>query len=140
MFPEVEGYTAAVPSKRDLLTLVKAIQDEVVTVVLEGDRSLVKLVGREALKAVQLLLTKVENMAGVGESSVRVVLCCIVLYCIVLYCIVLYCIVLYCIVLYCTVLYCIVLYCIVLYCIVLCCVVVWCGVLCCVVMWCGGSL
>ena len=36
MFPEVEGYTAAVPSKRDLLTLVKAIQDEVTTAVLEG--------------------------------------------------------------------------------------------------------
>jgi hypothetical protein len=36
MFPEVDGYTPAVPSKRDLLALVKVIQDEITTAVIEG--------------------------------------------------------------------------------------------------------
>ena len=36
MFSESEGYSAAVPSKRDLQTLVKAIQDEITSVVIEG--------------------------------------------------------------------------------------------------------
>jgi hypothetical protein len=35
MFSESEGYSAAVPSRRDLQTLVKAIQDEVASVVIE---------------------------------------------------------------------------------------------------------
>ena len=72
MFPEVEGYTAAVPSKRDLQALLKTVQEEVVHVVLEGDRSLVKIIAKEALKAVQLLLTKVEGMISAGLESTRI--------------------------------------------------------------------
>lgn len=35
MFSESEGYSAAIPSRRDLQTLVKVIQDEVAAVVIE---------------------------------------------------------------------------------------------------------
>jgi hypothetical protein len=60
MFSESEGYSAAIPSRRDLQTLVKVIQDEVASVVIErslslpsscrltllSDRGLVKIIGR----------------------------------------------------------------------------------------------
>jgi hypothetical protein len=36
MFPEVEGYIAAVPSKRDLLALARVVQEELTVAVLEG--------------------------------------------------------------------------------------------------------
>eukprot|EP00604_Paraphysomonas_vestita_P002961 CAMPEP_0174820938 /NCGR_PEP_ID=MMETSP1107-20130205/5099_1 /TAXON_ID=36770 /ORGANISM="Paraphysomonas vestita, Strain GFlagA" /LENGTH=344 /DNA_ID=CAMNT_0016037261 /DNA_START=11 /DNA_END=1042 /DNA_ORIENTATION=- len=72
MFNESEGYSAAVPSKRDLQTLVKVIQDEITSVVIEGDRGLVKIIGKEATKTIQLLLTKVENMSSNGPDSIRI--------------------------------------------------------------------
>lgn len=72
MFPEVEGYTAAVPSKRDLQALLKAVQEDVVHAVLEGDRTLVRIVAKEAFKAVRLLLTKVEGMVSNGLESTRI--------------------------------------------------------------------
>jgi hypothetical protein len=62
MFPEMEGYTAAIPSKRDLQTLVKAIQSELVHVVIESDVGLIRYVSREALKSLQLISSKVEDM------------------------------------------------------------------------------
>lgn len=62
MFPEMEGYTAAIPSKRDLQTLIKAIQVELVHVVVESDIGLIRYVSREALKTLQLISSKVEDM------------------------------------------------------------------------------
>lgn len=62
MFPEMDGYTAAIPSKRDLQTLVKSIQNELVQAVQESDVTLLRLVGREALKTLRLITSKVEEM------------------------------------------------------------------------------
>lgn len=62
MFPELEGYTAAVPSKRDLLALTKAIQAEFATALIESDVGLVQLVSREFLKTIKLMLSKIEGM------------------------------------------------------------------------------
>jgi hypothetical protein len=53
MFPELEGYTAAVPSKRDLQALVRAVQGEMVTALLEADAALVVLVCREFYKVIE---------------------------------------------------------------------------------------
>lgn len=72
MFPETEGYTAAIPSKRDLQTLVKAIESELVNAALEGDLILVKQVGREALKAIQLMITKVEDMILTSQDVKKI--------------------------------------------------------------------
>lgn len=62
MFPELEGYTAAVPSKRDLLALTNAIQAEFATALIESDVGLVQLVSREFLKTIKLMLSKIEGM------------------------------------------------------------------------------
>jgi len=35
MFPEVEGFQAAIPSKRDMQALVSAVQSELVAVIAE---------------------------------------------------------------------------------------------------------
>ena len=35
MFPEVEGFQAAIPSKRDLMTLISAAQAEILLVIVE---------------------------------------------------------------------------------------------------------
>jgi hypothetical protein len=48
-------FTAAIPSKRDLQTLIKAIQAELVAVTIEGDIGLIALVSKEALKSLQLI-------------------------------------------------------------------------------------
>ena len=72
MFPEVEGYTAAIPSKRDLLTFIKAIYAEVSAALLDGDGPLVQLVVRECLKSVDLFLTKVEGLIYSGPDANRV--------------------------------------------------------------------
>jgi hypothetical protein len=47
----VVWFTAAIPSKRDLQTLIKAIQAELVAVTIEGDIGLIALVSKEALKS-----------------------------------------------------------------------------------------
>ena len=62
MFPEVEGYTAAIPSKRDLQALTKALQAELVTAVIESDIGLVAASCKEFTKATQLMLSKIEGM------------------------------------------------------------------------------
>lgn len=62
MFPEVEGYTAAIPSKRDLQALTKALQSELVTAVIESDIGLVAASCKEFTKATQLMLSKIEGM------------------------------------------------------------------------------
>jgi len=62
MFPEMEGYTAAVPSKRDLQALMKTLQTELVNVAVESEVGLVRVVSREALKAIRLMATKIEGM------------------------------------------------------------------------------
>lgn len=54
--------TAAVPSKRDLLALTKAIQAEFSNAAAEGDASLVALLCKEFLKTVRLMLSKIEGM------------------------------------------------------------------------------
>jgi hypothetical protein len=54
--------TAAVPSKRDLLALTKAIHAEFSTALIESDVGLVQLVSREFLKTVKLMLSKIEGM------------------------------------------------------------------------------
>jgi hypothetical protein len=55
---------AAVPSKRDLLALTKAIQSEFSTAAAEGDASLVALLCKEFLKTVRLMLSKIEGMVA----------------------------------------------------------------------------
>lgn len=62
MFPDLDGYIAAVPSKRDLQTLIKQIQQEFVTAATESDLGLIRLVAREFQKTVQIMLTKIESM------------------------------------------------------------------------------
>ena len=62
MFPEMEGYTSAVPSKRDLLSFVKAVQVELVDSANESDTGLIRFVCKEISKAVHLLITKIEGM------------------------------------------------------------------------------
>jgi hypothetical protein len=62
MFPELEGYTAAVPSKRDLQSFIKVVQTELTEAAVESDVGLVRFVCREIAKAIQLLMTKIEGM------------------------------------------------------------------------------
>ena len=61
MFPEVEGYTSAVPSKRDLQALFKAIQAELISAAVEGDGCLLKSGCREMQKAIHLVVAKVSQ-------------------------------------------------------------------------------
>lgn len=72
MFPEMEGYTAAVPSKRDLLALTKALHTELVSAAIESEVGLVRAVCREAHKAVQLMVTKVEGMILNSPEAQRI--------------------------------------------------------------------
>ena len=72
MFPEMEGYTAAVPSKRDLLALTKAMQTELVNAAVESEVGLIRSVCREAHKAVQLMATKVEGMIINNPEAQRI--------------------------------------------------------------------
>ena len=53
MFPELEGYTSAVPSKRDLMSFVKAVQLELVDAASESDVCLIRFVFREIEQAVK---------------------------------------------------------------------------------------
>lgn len=71
MFPEMEGYTAAVPSKRDLQALTKALQTELATAAAESEVGLLRAVSREALKAVQLMVTKIEGMIVNNSDALR---------------------------------------------------------------------
>lgn len=74
MFSESEGYSAAIPSKRDLQTLVKTIQDEISCVVIEryviqsnrnnlvcSDRGLVKIIGRFENRKDDVLLRELQG-------------------------------------------------------------------------------
>lgn len=69
MFPELEGYTAAVPSKRDVQELLKAITTELVAAAADGGISLLRVVSVECMKAVQLIVTKVRGMAITASSD-----------------------------------------------------------------------
>lgn len=73
MFPEMEGYTAAVPSKRDLQALTKAMQTELVNVAVDSEVGLLRSVNREALKAVQLMITKIEGMIMNNAETIKIV-------------------------------------------------------------------
>ena len=62
MFPQLEGYTAAVPSKRDVQELMKVLSRELSASVTDGGLSLFKVVCLEANKSVHLILSNVKNM------------------------------------------------------------------------------
>lgn len=68
MFPEIEGYTAAVPSKRDIQTLIKVIQNELIIAIVEGERGLLKAVLKEAFKVLRTMISKVEGMTNVSQE------------------------------------------------------------------------
>lgn len=72
MFPEVEGYTAAVPSRRDLQTLTKAIQSELTTAVIESDIGLVGAICKELVKVVKLMLSKIETMVANSADTRKI--------------------------------------------------------------------
>ena len=69
MFPEMAGYEGAVPSKRDLQALFKAIQSELVSASVEGDWTLLKTTCKEMQKSIHLVVTKVEGMTMTGLDS-----------------------------------------------------------------------
>jgi hypothetical protein len=72
MFPDLDGYIAAIPSKRDLLTLIRAIQQEYVTVATEStDLSFISLLNREVVKTIRLMLTKMESMVVSNGADAR---------------------------------------------------------------------
>lgn len=54
--------SAAVPSKRDLQALTRAIQSEFIIAVTESEAGLVLIICKEFLKIVRLMLTKIEGM------------------------------------------------------------------------------
>eukprot|EP00605_Chrysophyceae_sp_TOSAG23-4_P001608 GSChrysophyteH1.ASY1.ANO1.1768.1 assembled CDS len=66
MFPEMEGYTAAIPSKRDIMEFTKAITAELITASTEstggGPGSLLRAVCKETQKAIRLMIAKIEAM------------------------------------------------------------------------------
>lgn len=72
MFPELEGYTSAVPSKRDLLSFVKVVQAELVDAASESDTGLIRFVCKEIAKAVQLLVSKIEGMVQTTAESSKI--------------------------------------------------------------------
>jgi hypothetical protein len=72
MFPEMDGYTAAVPSKRDLQALIKAIQVELVTATVEGECGLVRIICNEASKTIKLMLTKIEGTTINGAEAKKI--------------------------------------------------------------------
>ena len=72
MFPEVEGFTSAVPSKRDISSFTAAIRLELVHVFLESDLGLLRLLSREVLRAVSLLMTKLEGLVSSTAEVFRI--------------------------------------------------------------------
>ena len=72
MFPEVEGFTSAVPSKRDIASFTAAIRLELVNVFVESDLGLLRLLSREVLRAVSLLLTKLEALVSSTADVFRI--------------------------------------------------------------------
>jgi hypothetical protein len=73
MFPELDGYTAAIPSKRDLQTFIKAIQNEFITVIVESDEKIIFSICKEFLKVNHLILSKIANMIINNADSRRVI-------------------------------------------------------------------
>ncbi len=69
MFPTVEGYQAAVPSKHDLQALFKVMQAELVGGLAEGGPLLLPHLVRGVVKAVHLFCTKVEAMTNTSEGA-----------------------------------------------------------------------
>jgi hypothetical protein len=72
MFPELDGYVAAIPSKRDLQTFIKAIQNEFITVIVESDEKIIYSICKEFLKVNKLMLSKIINMIYNNQDSRRI--------------------------------------------------------------------
>lgn len=72
MFPELEGFVSAVPSKRDLSALLAVIKSELAVVVMEGEETLLRVLAREVCKAVRLLLAKIEGLVNTSVDVRRV--------------------------------------------------------------------
>ena len=68
MFPRVEGYTAAVPSKHDVASFVAVVRGELTTIS-HGEPTLAPLVLHGITKAVQLLASKVDGMVVSGGTA-----------------------------------------------------------------------
>ena len=71
MFPEIDGYTAAVPSKRDLMEFFKVVELELSSCLIEGDLSFIFDVCKEVRKVSRLLVTKAEGMVASGAEAMR---------------------------------------------------------------------
>ncbi|CAM9440561.1 unnamed protein product [Chrysoparadoxa australica] len=70
MFPQVEGYRAAVPSKHDLRSFIRSIHAELAPALGSGgDFTLSPLLTREMVKGVKLLCASAERVLLVTEAS-----------------------------------------------------------------------
>ena len=69
MFPELDGYAAVVPSKRDLMEFISVVELELSSVLIEGDLSFLNQVCEVALKAIHILLSKAEGMIMTGSDA-----------------------------------------------------------------------
>ena len=72
MFPELDGFTSAVPSKRDLALLLTVIRTELITVLVEGDLSLLRVLSKEVVKVIRLLLVKIEGLLSHHNDVARI--------------------------------------------------------------------
>lgn len=72
MFPELEGYTSAVPSKRDLQTFIKAITNEFITIIVESDDRIIYSICHEFLKVNKLMLSKIQDLVIHNQESRKV--------------------------------------------------------------------
>lgn len=71
MFPRLDGYQAAMPSKHDLQAFCKVAQAEMVGGLAEGGTALLPPLAHGAGEAVRLFCGKVEGMAKTGEGARR---------------------------------------------------------------------
>jgi hypothetical protein len=69
MFPQVEGYQAAMPSKHDLQAFCRAVQAELLGGFAEGGPWLLPHLSQGVVDAVGLFCGKVEGMMKAGEGA-----------------------------------------------------------------------
>ena len=69
MFPNVEGYTNAIPSKHDVASFMRIVQVELDRAIHGGEITLATLILRGVVKAVSYLSTKVEGMVYTSKSA-----------------------------------------------------------------------
>lgn len=69
MFPQVEGYQAAMPSKHDLQAFCRAVQTELLGGLAEGGPLLLPHLAKGVANAVALFCGKVEGMMKTGEGA-----------------------------------------------------------------------